>query len=257
MHPLRIGTVAANSFREALRDRLLYFIGVFALLFIAAARFLPEVAALTEDKVLLDVGLGAIALLGVALAVFAGTSAMAKDIEQRTVLVVLTKPLSPAEFVLGKHLGLWGAIALAVGCMALIYLGLLSWFGIDYPLGALLVAIVYLLLELGLAIAVAMFFSVFTGSTLAGVLTLCVYLMGQLSRDWVELGKLSKNATIETITQVLYLLLPDLARLNLRNEAVYALLPAPPELLAHAAYGTVYAGTLLAATTLVFSRRQF
>ncbi len=257
MHPLRIWAVAANSFRGALRDRLLYFVAVFALILGLGARLLPEVAALTEDKMLLDLGLGAIAALSLLFAVFAGASTLAQDIERRTVLAVLTKPLSRAELVLGKHLGLWGALAVAVMLMGLVYLLLLHWLGLDYPLGALILALVFLLLELGLVVAIALTFSVFTGSTLASLLTFCTYLLGTLSRDWVELGKLSENATIETVTRVLYLVLPDLARLNLRNQAVYGLLPSPSELVAHGVYGCVYISTLLAIATLVFSRRQF
>ncbi len=257
MHPLRIWAVAANSFREALRDRLLYFIGVFVLGIAIAARLLPEIAALTEDKIFLDVGIGAIGLLGVLLAIFAGTSTIAREIDQRTVLVTLTKPLSPGEFVVGKYLGLWGAIALAVLGMGAIYLGFVSWQGIPADFGPLAIAAIFLLLELGVLIAIAIVFSVFTGSILAGVLCLGIYGIGHLSRDWVELGKLSENATIERVTQVLYLVLPNLARLNFRNEVVYGILPPSSELWADAAYGLAYTALLLALATLVFSRRQF
>ncbi|NJO19850.1 MAG: ABC transporter permease [Spirulinaceae cyanobacterium RM2_2_10] len=257
MQPLRIWAIATNSFREVIRDRILYFVGVFALILVVAARLLPEIAALTEDKILLDVGIGTITLIGVLLAAFAGTGTIAREIERRTVAIALTKPMSRAEFILGKYLGLWAAIGLAIAGMGLLYLALMSLLGITYPLGALLIALIYLLIELGLVVAIAIVFSIFTGSTLAGVLALGIYLMGQLSRDWVELGKLSKNATIEAITQGLYLVLPDLARLNLRNEAVYGTFARPPDLLADAAYGLIYAGTLLAIATLIFSRRQF
>lgn len=100
-------------------------------------------------------------------------------------------------------------------------------------------------------------FGVFTSSILATLLTFGVYLMGHLSRDLLALGKLSKNSSVEILTQGIYLLLPDLSRLNLKNEAVYGLLPDPQILLGHTVYALVYTILLLAIAILIFSRREF
>jgi ABC-type transport system involved in multi-copper enzyme maturation permease subunit len=100
---------------------------------------------------------------------------------------------------------------------------------------------------------------VFTSSLLATLLTFAVYLMGHFSRDLVALGNLSENPSIQRVTQALYLVLPDLSRLDLKNQAVYgsAALPVPMELLGHAAYGLLYTVLLLAIASLLFSRREF
>jgi ABC-type transport system involved in multi-copper enzyme maturation permease subunit len=141
--------------------------------------------------------------------------------------------------------------------MAAIYLGLLSGSQITYPLGTIFVSVLYLLLELALLTAFAILFGVFTSSILATLLSFGVYVMGHFSRDLVELGKLSKNENVEFFTQTLYLIVPDLERLNLRNEAVYGLLPDVGELAAHALYGILYTGLVLAMATVIFSRREF
>ncbi|HBB35024.1 MAG TPA: ABC transporter permease [Cyanobacteria bacterium UBA8803] len=253
----RIWAIASNGFREVIRDRVLYVIGFFGLLLAIALRLLPEVAATTEDKIFLDLGLAAISVLGVVVAIFVGTGLINKEIEKRTVLVLIPKPLSRAEFIIGKHLGLLGVLAVLITALMVIYLGLLSISKINYPLGSILVSTLYLFLELCLITAVALAFGVFTSSLLATLLTFGVYLMGHLSRDVVALGKLSKNASIEILTQGLYLVLPDLSRLNLKNQAVYGLLPQPQELLSHAAYGVVYTVLLLAIAILIFSHREF
>ena len=253
----RIWAIASNGFREVIRDRILYLIGLFALLLFLALRLLPEIAASTENKIFLDLGLAAIELLGVIVAIMVGTGLINKEIEKRTLLVLIPKPISRAELIIGKHLGLTGVIAVLTVAMTVIYLILLSFSQIDYPIGSILVSTFYLFLKLSLLIAVALVFGVFTSSLLAALLSFGVYLMGNLSRDIVVLGNLSRNPGLESLTQNLYLILPDLSRLNLKNEAVYGILPSPSTLLANGLYGVFYTLLLLAIAILIFSRREF
>jgi len=117
----RIFVIATNVFREVVRDRILYIIGFYGILLAAAIRLLPEVAATTEDKIFLDFGLAAMSLLGLIVAVFVGTGLVNKEIEKRTVLVLIAKPISRGEFT-GKHLGLSAVLALLVAAMTAIYL---------------------------------------------------------------------------------------------------------------------------------------
>ena len=257
MNPTRVFTIAKNSFQETIRDRILYFVGFFSLLLILAQRIIPEIAAGTHEKILLDFGIGAIAILSVVVAIFVGTATINKDIEKRTLLMLIPKPISRAELIVGKHLGLWAVLVLTIAIMMAIYLGMLSFSGIEYPTGALLIAAGYLLLELGLIIAVALAFGVFTSSILATLLSFGVYLMGHFSQDLVELGKLSENPSIEKLTTSLYLVLPDLSRLNLKNDAVYGLLPSGGELIAHATYGVLYTTLLLVVAIAVFAQKEF
>ncbi len=257
MNLARIWAIASNGFREVIRDRILYLIGVFALLLVIALRFLPEISATTENKIFLDVGLAAIELLGVIVAVFVGTGLINKEIEKRTVLVLIPKPLGRAEFIIGKHLGLSGVLAVLTLAMTAIYLILLSFSKIEYPIGTILVSTLYLFLMLSLLTAVALVFGVFTSSLLATLLTFAVYLMGNLSRDIVTFGSISRNSSVEKLSQGLYLVLPDLSRLNLKNEAVYGILPSAQTLLGNAVYGVFYTVLLLAIAILIFSRREF
>lgn len=254
---LRIWAIAANSFREVIRDRILYFIGFFALLMAFAWRLLPEIAVGTHQKIFLDLGLAAIGLLGVIVAVFVGTGLINKEIDKKTILVLIPKPLSRAEFILGKHLGLSGVLAVMLGVMLVIYLLMLLGMKVSFQPLPLIVSVFYLGLELILIAAVAIAFGVFTSSILATLMTFGVYLMGHISKDLIQLGIISKNPNILAITKNIYLILPDLERLNFRNEAVYGLLPSADVLIANALYSLVYTGLLLGISILIFSRRQF
>ncbi|HEY9892199.1 MAG TPA: ABC transporter permease [Candidatus Sericytochromatia bacterium] len=253
----QIWTIASNGFREVIRDRILYLIGFFALLLVLAWRILPEVAATTENKMLIDFGLAGIDALGVVVAIFVSTGLINKEIEKRTILILIPKPVNRAQFIIGKHLGVSAVLAVLIVAMTTIYLILLSFSRINYPLGSILVSTLYLFLQLSLIAAVGLLFGVFTSSLLAALLSFGIYLMGNLSPDLVELGNLSRNSNIQALTQGLYLVLPDLSRLNLKNDAVYGLLPSPLTLLGNGLYGLFYTVLVLAIAILIFSRREF
>ena len=114
----RVVTIATNVFREVIRDRILYLIGFYALALMLAGRLLPEIAATTEKKILLDLSLAAMSVLGLVIAVFVGTGLVNKEIEKRTVFVLIAKPVSRTEFIIGKHWGLSAVLAVLVAAKA-------------------------------------------------------------------------------------------------------------------------------------------
>ncbi|WP_017297007.1 ABC transporter permease [Nodosilinea nodulosa] len=255
----RVGVIAHTVFLEVIRDRILYLVALFALLMVMARLLLPGIAAGAENKMLIDLGLAAIHLLSVVVAVFVGTGLINKEIEKRTVLVLIAKPVSRAEFIVGKHLGLTAVLAVLIAALGLVFLLVLGASGVSLSLGSILIALGFMTLEAALLVAVAILFGVFTSSLLATLLTFAVYLMGHLSKDMVAFGQLSDSPAVQRLTNTLYLVLPDLERLNLRNTAAYGmeLLPSVTVLLGHALYGVLYTGLLLAIASLIFSRRQF
>jgi ABC-type transport system involved in multi-copper enzyme maturation permease subunit len=255
----RIVVIARNVFLEVIRDRILYLMALFALLMLGATLLLPQVSAGAHQKIILDLGLAAMHLLSVIIAVFVGTGLVNKEIEKRTVLVLLAKPVSHGEVIVGKHLGLSAVLAVLLGGLGILFVLLLAVTGVPFSFVSLALATGFMLLEAMLITAVAILFGVFTSSLLATLLTFAVYLMGHLTQDLVTFAQLSDNPGLQRLTQGIYLVLPDLERLNLRNLAVYGLelLPDPLTLLAHLAYALIYSALLLTLATVVFARRQF
>jgi ABC-type transport system involved in multi-copper enzyme maturation permease subunit len=257
MSLIRIWAVASNVFREVMRDRIFLTIGFYAVLMLAAWRLLPEVSGAAQDKILTDFGTASSSLLGVLITIFVGTNLINKEIEKRTVFTIVTKPISSIEFILGKHLGLSAVLAIVVTGMTAIYLCMLSLAHINYQLFPLLLASVFLFLELCLIAAAALLFGVFTSSILAILLTFSLYLVGHLSEGMVKLAGVTKNPGFQQFTDNLYLVLPDLSRLDLKNDAVYGVIPQADVLWVNAGYAVVYTMALLLMTTVIFSRRQF
>lgn len=240
-----------------MRARIFLTIGFYAVVMFAAWQILPSISGAAQDKIMTDFGTASSSLLGVVIAIFVGTSLIDKEIEKRTVFTIVTKPISSMEFILGKHLGLSAVLAILVAGMTAIYLLVLSLSQINYQLLPLLIAAFFLFLELCLLAAAALFFGVFTSSILAILLTFSLYLAGHLSEGMVKLAGVTKNPSFQQLTDNLYLVLPDLSRLDLKNDAVYGVLPQPDTLLLNAGYAVLYTGVLLLATTMIFSRRQF
>jgi ABC-type transport system involved in multi-copper enzyme maturation permease subunit len=259
MNPGRTFVLAKNVFKEIVRDRILYIIGFYALFLAISLRAFPEFSAGTEDKMFLDFGLAVIHALGLIVAIFVGTGLINKEIEKRTVLVLIAKPISRSEFITSKYLGLSAVLAVLVTTMTAIYLGFLQFGNIPYSITSILIGAVFLFLQLSLIIAIAITLSVFTSPLLATALSFAIYLMGNITQDIVKFGRLSRNSGIETLTQGLYLILPDLSRLDLKNDAVYGLqaLPDTMVLITNAGYGLLYSFMLLAVAILIFSQREF
>ncbi|MEM8777830.1 MAG: ABC transporter permease [Cyanobacteria bacterium P01_G01_bin.49] len=257
MNLVRIWVIASNGFREVIRDRILYVIGFFALILALSLRLLPEVSVGADGKILLDVGLGMTSFLGAIIAIFVGTALINKEIEKKTVLVLIPKPISRTELIIGKHLGLCGVLGVMIAIMTLLYFGSLNWANLTFSSTSLLISQLYLLLELAVLAAVAIAFGVFTSSILATLLSFGIYFIGHLSSDLLTLATLSKNPSLTALTESIYLVIPNLERFNLKSTAVYGILPDNLELLSTAIYGIIYIILLLTISSFIFSRRQF
>ncbi|HEX6624927.1 MAG TPA: ABC transporter permease, partial [Pyrinomonadaceae bacterium] len=113
----RVASIARNTFREAVRDRVLYNLVIFVFILTGAAIFLGELSAAQEAKIIVDMGLSAVLLFGVFIAVFVGVGLVYKEIERRTVYAIFAKPVGRGEFLVGKYLGLCLTLAVNVAVM--------------------------------------------------------------------------------------------------------------------------------------------
>src|SRR5215203_7563466 len=115
---VRVAAITRNTFREAVRDRVLYNLVLFVLILTGAAVFLGELSAAQETKIIVDMGLSAALLFGVFIAIFVGVGLVYKEIERRTIYAVFSKPVARGEFLVGKYLGLCLTLLVNVLVMA-------------------------------------------------------------------------------------------------------------------------------------------
>jgi len=250
-----IVAIALNTFREAIRDRVLYLLLVFAIVLIGVSRLLSLLTVGNEEKIIKDVGLSAISLFGVLTAVFVGVSLVFKEIERRTVYTLLANPVRRWQFLCGKFVGLFVVLAMNVGLMSLALFGILLFRG-EAP-WTLLPAILLILVELGIITAFALLFSTLTNPILAAVWTFAIYVTGHLSWSLQLLKEKVPEGPSSTLCDLVYWILPNLSRLDVKGEVVHAM-PLPEGFVAlSVAYGIGYVLVVMALACLVFERKDF
>ncbi len=253
---VRILAVAANTLREAVRNRVLYSLVFFALGMIALGVVLSSLSYVEQDRILQDVGLAAIRIFGVAIAIFVGVGLIHKEVERRTIHTVLSKPVTRAEFLLGKYLGLVATLWLQVAIMSVGFVLVSLSAGAELSLGHA-AALGLVACELAVMVGVATLFSSFTTPLLASLFSCGIFVAGSFSRDLRDLGAQSDLGWVQDMTSVLYRFLPDLEAFDLTVQAVHGLPIGASDLWLPIAYGAGYAGLLLLAAIAAFERRDF
>lgn len=252
---IRVWAVALCTIREAVRDKLLYNLVAFGLFLIGSTIILSRLTLGDFHRLVLDVGLASINLFGVVIAIFVGVGLVSREIDRKTIYVVLSKTIPRWQFLLGKYLGLACTVAGNVAIMA-IGLVLVLW-AMEIPVqGALAGALVAICLELWVLTAVALLCSTFTTTTLSAICTLAVYVIGHSIGQLTALGAKLDTIGRTVLTTIAYVM-PDLERFNLKGMVVEPHSFVSLDFLWIIAYGLTYIGFLLALATLVFQRRDF
>ncbi|HEX8178842.1 MAG TPA: ABC transporter permease [Pyrinomonadaceae bacterium] len=255
----RVAMIARNAFREAVRDRVLYNLVLFVLLLTVGAIFLGELSAAQEAKLIVDLGLSATLLFGTFIAIFVGTGLVYKEIERRTLYVILAKPVGRGEFLVGKYLGLCLTLAVNVAVMgvgvslALLYVER----GYDPLILHVWPAIALIYVELLIIVAVALLFSAFSSPALSALLTFAVFVIGHFSADMKTLAAALGSRAARLLFGALFYLLPNLSHYTQITDAGHGLMPSPKAFAAACAYAVLYITVLLAAATFIFNRRNF
>jgi len=252
-----IKAIALNTFREAIRDRILYTLLLFALLMIMGSVLLGNLSIGGELKIVKDMGLASISIFGMLIAIFIGVGLISKEIERKTIYTILTKPVSRHLFVLAKFLGLalvllFEVLVMALGLLALIFI-------LTHSVGLILLKAIFLIyLELLLVTAVAILFSSFsTSAALSGLFCLGFYVLGHLLTDIKALGAKSANSPVRIICEGIYYLLPNLENFNIKSQVVFNL-PIPNVYLVYSAsYAMLYIIIILFISMAIFSAKDF
>ncbi|MBC7543405.1 MAG: ABC transporter permease [Candidatus Sericytochromatia bacterium] len=250
----KIFAIAFNTWREAIRDRILLLILVFGVLIISAGSILSLLSLGQGERVLFDLGMSGIAVFGLLVTLFIATSVVGKEMDKRTIYLVLTKPVERLHFILGKHLGMSLILTHVLGLMGVVF-GVLFWLWTHHLPPALPLGVVGILVELWLLSAVAIVFSTFASPVMSAVYTLATYLIGHLSHDLLVLGEKMPYAGLSYVTKTLYYVLPDLERLNFKN--VPFDLPIASSYTAQCAgYGLLYMWVVLFVAVAAFELKE-
>jgi len=264
-----IWLIAGAVSKESVRDRVPYAMVVFAVLLIAASYLIGQLTAGQDMKTIKDLGLAALSIFGLFIAVFIGIGLVSKEVEKKSVFGLLSKPLSRTQFILGKYAGLVTTLAVNLGVMTLAYFAMLYYLHVTTPAAAraawpspatdprLLIAIGLIFAELMLVTALALFFSTFSSPLLATLLTLGLWVAGHFNADLRNFENVVDNPVVVAIARAAYYVLPNLAPFDVKAEVVYGMPIAMRALGFTLLYALVYITLLLTAAVTIFRRRDF
>ena len=261
----RILAIAGNTFRETIRDKILYNLILFALIMIFSSLVLGQLTLGNDDKVILDLGLASISIFGTMIAIFIGTGLVYKEIEKRTVYALLAKPVRRHELIVGKYFGLVftllvNTLIMTVGIvLALLYAG-----GADpWSYVRILPAVLMIFLSLCLVTALALFFSTFSTPVLSVLFTLFLWIIGNFGNDLKNFGAELNSAALEWLCRVLYYAIPNFSNFYMLDGryvlqvAGYSQTANPMAVAGVVFYCTVYAALILSLSVVIFRRRDF
>lgn len=270
-----IHAVALNTFREAIRDRILHVLLVGGVVMILGSYAIGYAGIPTEtaeysganaqamqpyihnrNKIIMDVGLSTMWVLNVVICVFIGTGMIYKEIDKRTLFTVLTKPIDRYEFILGKYFGLAATVLML--CLSLSAMFLLYVYAIVGSVHlALFQEVGLLCMELLLITAIAITYGSMSTPVLSAVLTTFTVFIGENVDNIVELSRFGGYSQNQPVLYAIKLLLPNLERLNGRNDAVMGILQPWEVFGGNLAYTACYSAMLLIIACLAFRNRSF
>jgi ABC-type transport system involved in multi-copper enzyme maturation permease subunit len=253
----RIIHIAYNTFREAVRDRVLYNLIAFAVLLSGAAVLIGQISIEIESLVVINLGLTAVSLFGVVIAIFIGIGLVSKEIEKRTLYTVLSRPVRRWEFIVGKFLGLAGTLVVNTFFMALGVFGALFYVAHRFskPDSLILIALYFIILEFLIICSVALLFSSFSTPLLSAIFAFSLFVIGSFADDLRGFAKMTHGVARWLATGAAYLV-PNFSSLNVISAVAHQQHVAGQLILQNTLYALCYAMMALSAAVLIFERRD-
>jgi ABC-type transport system involved in multi-copper enzyme maturation permease subunit len=253
---MQVWAIAFNTFREAIRNKILYSLLFFAGLVIVGSILIGDLAVGGRIKIVKDMGLGAISVFGLLIAIFVGIDSIYKEVEKGTICTLLSKPISRSTFLWSKFLGLALLLLVEVAVMSVVLVAIV-YFLTGTLIMKILAAIFLIYFELLIITSLTIFFSTFSTPTLSGLFTVGFYVLGHLTSEISSFSKITPSKIISFLCKVSYYLLPNLENLNIKSQVVFDL----PISFAYLAYSISYAlGYLIIVLLLsmfIFSKKDF
>lgn len=264
--------IANITFWEGLRSRSIFGIAfvalfVFGLNIAVAGFFMRDVG-----KVTVDMNLAALSFSGLLIVLFVGLNLIAKDIDKKTVQLVLSKPISRQSYIVGKYLGI-----LCFVFVSLLFLVLISSFTIaslkvvyadyfgSYRWSPFIVACCFVFMKLSVVTAIVLFFSsMTTNSFITLILSVAVFIVGETIEDVIfylnttfAQKDLVLSDSFRSVIEFVSYLVPNFSVFDYKVEAAYGLTVDVGRVLLSLGYGVLYVILLLFFASLSFSRREF
>lgn len=253
----RIYHIARNTFREAVRDRVLYNLIAFALLLSGSAILVSQISIDIERLVVIDLGLSAVSLFGVVIAIFIGIGLVSKEIEKRTLYTVLSRPVRRWEFIAGKFCGLAGTLIVNASLMAIGVFGALLYVAHKFgrPDAWIFVALYFIILEFLVICSLSLFFSSFSSPLLSAVFSFSLFVIGSFADDLRGFARLTHGFTRWFATGAAYIV-PNFSTLNVISNVAHQQPLGMNLIVQNTLYALFYTAAVMSGAIVIFERRN-
>jgi len=248
--------IALNTFKEIVRNKFLYMILFFWLIFIVFSLSLGKLALWDSEKIIVDFGLSMIEIFWLIWVIFVWSQLLFKEVEWKTIFLILSKPIDRYEFILGKFAGFSWTIALIVFVQSLLFLWvlLLKGISVDY---LILMSLLFTFLKLEILLALVFFFSTFVSNIITVLVTVMIYFAAHSLSTLMDMAQRSGSQIFQYLIQAIQVVFPPMQALNIKD-VIWSFKNFEPILLAmNSLYAVVYIALILFFTVLIFNRKKF
>jgi ABC-type transport system involved in multi-copper enzyme maturation permease subunit len=253
----RIGHIAYNTYREAVRDRVLYNLVFFALLLVGSTPLFGKISIGLERIVLINLGLTAITIFGMVISIFIGIGLVSKEIDKKTLYTVLSRPVRRWEFILGKYLGLSLTLAVNTFFMVLGFFAAVLYVAHDFQHADLylLVAVYFIMLQFMVIIAITLLFSSFSSPLLSALFAFGYFVIGNFAEDLRAAARLLEGVQRAPVMFLSYLV-PNFTAMNVISQVAHDNPISGALILQNTLYAFCYSAAALSAAVVIFENRN-
>lgn len=249
-------SIAGVVFKESLRNKVIISLIVLSFIIIFISAFLDPIALGEKDRIVKDIGLGSISLFNLLIILLAGTRLIYQEIDKKTIFLIVTKPVSRTEIILGKFFGLIfiiNSIGIASG---LFLIAVMLMFSISFsPL--MIAAIILILMQFTLLASIVIFYSTFASPVMAGFFTMMTYILGYLVKDLQFFIEKVGNQTLSLIIKFVILIIPNFYYTDIKLNAVNNVPVSGSYIAFTVSYMLLFTVFFLIVSSLIFKKREF
>ncbi len=249
-------SIAKNTFKEAIRDRILHGIVFLAVMLVLLSMAFGQLSLENDARVIRDLGVSLMSLIVVVVAIFSGVSLLYSEVHRKTIYTIVTKPVPRWAFIVGKYLGLVLTLATVELVLGVVLLGIMGVRG--DPVHTVMFQSLILILAEGVIVAsIATLFSSFTTPFLAGLFTAGLFLLGRLRDQIYQYADAIEASVLPEIVRVVGVAVPDLTLHRGDLQVAYLVSLNWAYVGYTAMYSVLYAAILVILASLIFGRRDF
>jgi ABC-type transport system involved in multi-copper enzyme maturation permease subunit len=255
---MNILPIAEYTIKETIRSKVFYILLLFVFIMIGSSLVFSSLSPFTESRVITDIGLACIEMFTLLTGIFAAVNLVLQEIENRTIYLLMTRPLRRWEYIVGRYLGVLVILCFNIITMLTVLMLLLK-LTTNWILDPMFIwSAVTIFFKMVIIVAVALTASlVFTSSITAMAFSFLVWIIGHFSSELKLMAEKVQSILAKDLLYLLYYAVPNFQVFNLKDKlGIPEGMPMDVVSLV-LLYGLVYAAIFLVIGSLVFSKKEF